>query len=121
MAFRPLFRFFHEGLTPGRQDTVQDTLCAVVREEHADYRIRDMHRQLWPFLPDGHPMKKHMSRLAAGLRGDGMTGRKFALECLIAARLPGVEDRILRLSQAALPAGMAELVRYYRNLLLGMS
>src|SRR5262249_13044463 len=114
VAFRPLFRFFREGLTRVRQDAVQDTLCAVVRGDDPVYLILGRYRELRPFLQDGHPMKKQMGRLVAGLRAEGVAGRRFALECLVAAGLPGLPERLRQLSDVKLPGELAELVRHYR-------
>src|SRR5207253_3034763 len=63
LSFRPLFRFFHEGVTPGRQDCVQDMLCSIVRGNDQAFAIKKMPRELQPFLYEGHPMKKQMDRL----------------------------------------------------------
>ncbi len=124
LAFRPFFRFCHEGLTPNGMDHVQSMLTNVVHGVDPRFCIRDLHRNLGPFLHAGHPMKKELAKLAKLLRdedpGKALDGRRFALHCIVAARLPGCRNRLWNLSQSKkLPESIGELVRFYRDLLLG--
>ncbi len=124
LAFRRFFRFFHEGLTPNGMDHVQSMLCNVIHGVDPQFCVRDLHRNLGPFLHASHPMKKELTKLGKLLRGDeqdnNLDGRRFALHCLVAARLPGCRTRLWNLSQSKkLPEPLGELVRFYRDLLLG--